>query len=140
MSFRYKEHQADIGIVGEGSSLEESFEEAAKAMFNIMVDIAGVKQKDKIEFSVKASTLEQLLVTFLNELLTQKDIKRMFFSQFFVNIHRHQNEFSLRAKAFGEKIDLQRHITKTEVKAATYSGLKVYDLAGKSYAECLVDV
>ncbi|MFH1420657.1 MAG: archease [Candidatus Aenigmatarchaeota archaeon] len=140
MPFRYKEHQADVGIVGEGASAEEAFEEAAKAMFNIMVDIDGVKQKDKIEFSVKAPTLEQLLVTFLNELLTQKDIKRMFFSQFFVNIHRNQNEFSLRAKAFGEKIDLQRHIIKTEVKAATYSGLKVYDLAGKSYAECLVDV
>ncbi len=145
MTFEFKEHEADMGIVGIGSTLEESFEEAAKAMFEIMTDISRVKDKEKVKLEVNSNSLDKLLIEFLNELLFLKDSKAMLFSLFAVNIHRHKDEngviqYKLKARIFGEPTDTQKHFLKTEVKAATYSGLKVYELAGKFYAECVVDV
>ena len=145
MTFKYKEHEADMGIVGIGSTLEESFEEAAKAMFEIMTKTEKVKDRKKVTLEVNANTTEELLVEFLNELLFLKDSKGMLFSLFSTNIHKHKDEngivkYVLKARVFGEPTDTQRHFLKTEVKAATYSGLKVYELGGKYYAECVVDV
>lgn len=145
MSFHYKEHEADMGIVGEGISLEESFEQAALAMFNIMTDTKKVNDKETINLEVSSDTPEKLLIEFLNELLFLKDSKEMLFTLFSVNIRRLKDDkgviqYKLRARAYGEKIDPHRHPLKTEVKAATYSGLKVYEIAGKYYAECVVDV
>ena len=144
MAFRFREHEADMGIVGEGSDTEEAFQEAGKALFHIMVDIAGVRDREKVTFEITSESIEKLFINYLNELLFLKDSKEMFFSTFFVNIHKHNVEglprYRLKAKVFGEKIDVQRHFIKTEVKAATYSGLKVYDLGGKTFAECVVDV
>lgn len=145
MPFEFKEHEADMGIVGIGSTLEEAFEQAAKAMFDIMTDLSRVKDKQKVVFEVQSDTQEKLLVKFLNELLFLKDSKSMLFSLFSVNIHRKKDEqgiiqYKLKARIYGEVIDVQRHFLKTEVKAATYSGLKVYELTGKYYAECVVDV
>ena len=46
----------------------------------------------------------------------------------------------LTGKAFGEKINSEKHEIKTEVKAATYSGLKYEEKEGKHYIQFVVDV
>ena len=47
--YKYLEHEADMGIYGEGETQEEAFEEGARAMFDLMVDIKEVKsQKSKL--------------------------------------------------------------------------------------------
>jgi SHS2 domain-containing protein len=47
----------------------------------------------------------------------------------------------LRARAWGEKLDIQKHRPAVEVKAATYADLKVQrDENGAWMAQCIVDV
>ena len=47
----------------------------------------------------------------------------------------------LRARAWGEPVDIAKHEPAVEVKAATYAGLKVEkDDAGNWLAQCIVDV
>jgi len=46
----------------------------------------------------------------------------------------------LKGYACGEKLDVEKHKVKTEVKAATYSQLKIEEKDGLFYVKCVVDV
>jgi len=134
------ETTADVGVRGFGSSLEEAFENAAKAMFEVMVDIEGVKPLKEIEVSCRAEDLEGLLVDWLNELLAQSNVRRMVFSEFKVSISKEDSTFRLKGLARGEDIDPSRHDLKTEVKAATYAMIKVGKENDKYVAQLLLDI
>lgn len=136
MSYKYFDHKADIGIVGIGASLEEAFQEAAKAMFNVMFDIKKVDIKKKIEISCDAANEEELLVEWLNRLLAEATINNMVFSEFSVKIRNN----TLTGTARGEAINFKKHKVKIEVKAATYSQLKIMKEKNKIIAQCVVDV
>ena len=124
MVYEYFEHQADIGIIGIGNSLEEAFEEAAKAMIQIMADINTIEDKEKYDIFIKAKDKEELFIEWLNEILGQMDLNGVLFSKFKIEIKKNK-EYILKGKAFGEKIDPKKHHLKTEAKAASYSQLKV---------------
>lgn len=141
MPFEYLEHEADIGILAKGNTLEEAFEEGAKAMFNVMVDIERVEAKNKIELGCEAADVPSLFVEWLNELLAQSGLKNLIFSKFKVNaVKKSGNNLKLEAKAWGEELDSEKHNVKTEVKAATYSGLKFEEKEGKFYLQCVLDI
>jgi len=133
-------HKADIVIRGIGNSYEEAFCEAARAMFSVMVELADVKPVGEVKIEVRAKNMEELFVAWLNELLSEASLSNVLFSKFEVEIERENEGFVLRGTAYGEKIDPERHKLKTEVKGATYSGLKVVEEDGKFIAQCVVDV
>ncbi len=138
--FETFEHKADMGIRGVGKSREEAFSECAKAMFSIMIDLEQIEKKEEKEVIVTSYDLEQLLVEWLNELLYLKDVHSMFFSGFEIKeIKKKRKGYELNGKVFGEKMNDAQEV-KTEVKAATYSGLRVEreDIIWK--AQCIVDV
>ena len=139
MAYKYLEHEADVGILAIGKSLEEAFQEGAKAMFNVMVDIEGVKAKDAIEIKCKAKDIPALFIEWLNELINKRDVEEMFFSEFKVSIKKNK-DYELSGKAIGENINLSIHRVKTEVKAATYSGLKFEEKNKKYYLQCVLDI
>ena len=41
-----EEHTADVAFIAYGKDLNEAFENAAKAMFNVMTDISKVDKKE----------------------------------------------------------------------------------------------
>ncbi|RLI67777.1 archease [Candidatus Heimdallarchaeota archaeon] len=137
MPFEYFEHEADVGIVGIGKTLEEAFEEAAKAMFNVEVDISRVECKEKVEVECSADNVEELFIEWLNSLLAEADMRNMVFSEFGIT---ELSEHYLKGYACGEKLDAEKHKVKTEVKAATYSQLKIEEKDGLFYVKCVVDV
>ncbi|UCD21080.1 MAG: archease [archaeon] len=129
------EHKADIGIRGKGKTVKEAFTEAAKAMFSVQANIKKIKASKKIKISCKAENKEELFIEWLNALLSQSSLKNMLFSKFKIT---RLDKNKLQGFAFGEKIK-KEHQLRTEVKAATYSGLKIYKK--KSWiVECVVDV
>lgn len=130
------EHEADIGIRGSGSSLEEAFENAARALYAVMVNVNRVEQKEKKTISVSAPDTELLLVEWLNALLSLSDIERMVFSRFAVTIAG----TNLSGTAWGERLDTRRHELGVEVKGATYYLLSVKSEGGLYTAQCVVDV
>jgi len=138
--FEYFDHEADIGIIGYGKTLEEAFEQGAKAMFNIMADINTIEHKKKVKISVRALDVETLFVEWLNSLLAQKDIENLLFSEFNVKIEKKENMFVLEGEAIGEKINYEKHCVDVEVKAATYSQLKIEKINSFYKVQCVVDV
>ncbi len=140
MAFEYLEHEADVGILANADTLGQAFEEGAKAMFNQMVDIARVKPAKKIEVSVSADSVDSLFVEFLNALLAKVDTEGMVFSRFRVHIDASKKECKLKAEAWGERLNPEGHNVKTEVKAATYSGLKCWTDSGKHHVQCVLDI
>jgi len=134
------EHKADVGVRGSGKSLNEAFAECARAMFSVMVGLDEVEPKQKIKVNVKARNKEELLLEWLNELLYQSSSKEMVFSEFKPEIEEVKGEFELKGFIFGELAEQEKHDFRTEVKGATFSGLKVIEEQGKFTAECIVDV
>lgn len=143
MTFENFEHKADIGVRGYGKTIEESFQEAGKAMFSIECNLEKVDKTKKIKISCFADNIEELFVEWLNALLAQSSINEMMFSDFRVKINedKKQNKFKLEGEAFGEKISKKQEL-KTEIKAATYSQLRVYQdkETGKCVSQSIVDV
>jgi len=62
----------------------------------------------------------------------------MFFSQFDIEISRELN--NLKCTAFGEKIDFDKHVIKTDVKAATYHDLQIRNKGGRYLVRMILDL
>lgn len=138
MDYETFDHEADIGIRGYGKTLEEAFENAARAMFSVMVDLRRVKPVKKFHVVAEAPDVETLLVEWLNQLLATADLEGYLFSDFRVRISKDGTR--LDGYAFGEPLDRERHEISVEVKGATYSMLEVDKEDGRYRVQCVVDV
>jgi len=130
------EHESDIGIRGFGETIDEAFENAAVALYSVMVDVKTVHPEERRTVTATAPDRELLLVEWLNALLSRSDIEHMVFSKFEVNI----DGTSLTGMAWGEKLDRKRHQTGVEIKGATYHMLSVQEDNNRYVAQCVVDV
>lgn len=141
MPYIYLDHEADVGIQAVGGTLEEAFEEGAMAMFNVMFDTSTIEEKKRVSIQCEARDIPLLFVEALNEILYKQDINGLALCRFEVGrIERMDGVFRLRGSAWGEPINLDKHTVKTEVKAATYSGLNYEEREGKHILQCILDV
>ncbi len=136
LTYETFEHEADIGIRGFGQTAAEAFENAARALYSVMVNILPLEPEEKRIVTVSAPDRELLLVEWLNALLTLSDIEHMVFSKFDVKMEG----ASLTGTAWGERLDQERHEPNVEIKGATYHMLKVMEMDGRFVAQCVVDV
>ena len=136
--FEVLEHTADAGIVAHGATWEELFANAALGMFSLMADLDGVRQTQERRIEVRAPDREALMVLWLTELLYYLDAEELLFSRFDVE---EATETRLRARAFGERIDVERHSPHFAVKAVTRHMLEVgRDESGEYRAQVLLDI
>ncbi|HTF99447.1 MAG TPA: archease [Nitrospirota bacterium] len=130
------EHAADIGVRGFGATLEEAYENAAAAMYSVMLELDAVEPREGKTISVEAPDAELLLVEWLNALLALTDLDRIVFSKFEVRI----SGTALAGTAWGEPLDRKKHEPTVEIKGATYHMLKVGKENDRFVAQCVVDV
>jgi len=131
--FRFHEHTADITIECWAPSLVEAFEEAARATFEVILNPTTVAASETVDLSVRGIDLEELLVEWVGTLIAMIDINDQFYSKFEIDeISRESDGYMLKGRAFGERIDLDRHITRTEVKAMTYADMKIIQRTGRT--------
>ncbi len=135
MSSSYFEHDADIGIIGRGLSIEQSFEAAAHAVFAIITHIEEVQPVTVVTFEFEESDPELALVVWLNLLLGKARELGMVFSHFYI---QRQGSY-WHGKAAGEKWreELERGV---EVKGATLTMLAVKQIGPIWESRCVVDV
>jgi SHS2 domain-containing protein len=117
------DHTADIGVKAYGKSLSDAFQNAAKAMFDIITDKSEIENIGQYNINLKAQDLEQLLVDFLSELLYLHSANNLVFGFFKIDLD--EKKKSLSATVFGEKLDMSKHKTGSEIKAVTYHMLEV---------------
>lgn len=138
--YEYLEHTADARFRAYGGSIEEAFENAAEAMFNVMIDTSDVPCRTSVPIEVEADDLDMLVVEWLSELLYHFEVDFIVFSKFAVTgISNSDGVYSLSATACGESIDLDKHAFETEVKAVTYNNLSVVQSDGKATVQVTVD-
>ena len=130
-----------MGIRAAGATMEESFEEGARAMLNVMFDLDLIDEREKFCFEAEADDIAGLFVEFLNEILYRKDTSGFALSRVKVaKIEKTGVIYHLNATAYGEPLNIQKHDIKTEVKAATYAGLKFERKDDKYILQCILDV
>ena len=145
------EHTADIGIRAWGNEFSEVFEEAAKALFSVIVDLETVspRQKLKVELtSPLTHTLspagrgqgegyEELFLAWLKELLFIFETKHILLSRFKI---LDLSTTHLSAEAEGEPIDNKKHALGKEVKAITHHQFKLIRDKSRYLAEVILDI
>lgn len=120
--FEYFDVTADIGFKAYGESLNEAFENAGLAIFNIISDTSNIDAVKEISFKVRSEDEISLLYDYLEELLFYHEIEFMLFSEFHVEI---DDNLQLRVTIKGEPIDWDKHERKTEIKAITFHKMDV---------------
>lgn len=135
MSSSYFEHDADMGIIGRGMTVEQSFEAAAQALFAIITNLEAVQPVIAVAIEFEESDLELALVIWLNLILGKSRELGMVFSRFHI---QHQGN-QWRGKVLGEKWHdgMERGV---EVKGATLTMLSVKQIGPVWEARCVVDV
>ncbi len=138
--FKYlcEEATADIAVVAEGKSVEEAFEESAKAFTNVMVDLNQIKPKKEYKFKIKAEDIKSLLYDFIDELIHVFEMKHLLFCDYKVMIDK--KNFSLICTARGEKFNEKKHTPKSVVKAMTYFGMEIKEEKNKTMIKFTLDI
>ena len=120
--FEYFGVTADIGFKAYGNDLNEAFENAGLAIFNIISDTSDIEPTKEISFEITSEDNVSMLYDYLEELLFYHEVEFMLFSEFNVEI---LNNFSLKATIKGEEINWEKHTRKSEVKAITFHKMEV---------------
>jgi len=131
----YFDHDADIGIVGRGASVERAFEAAARAMFAIQTDLAAVRANERIAIAFEESDTELALATWLNALLAAARERGLALCEF--GLERDGERWSGWAR--GDRWR-EEYVRGTEVKGATLTMLDVKQDSEGWQARCVVDV
>jgi len=131
------DHTADLGMRVRGESLENLFENAGLALFDILTDVTLVRRHSRSEISLKAESVEDLFVAWLRELLYLFYVRKKLFCAFQIIKFK---ETSLAAVCWGEQYDSQRHILLTEIKAVTYHELSITRTQSGWEAQAIFDV
>lgn len=137
MAWQTFAHEADVGVRGSGDTMADAFAGAATALTAAVCEPSRVRVRDAVAIECEAPDDELLLVDWLNALVYEMATRRMLFSRFDVGIVGKR----LRATAWGEAIDPERHQPAAEVKGASYCELKVARQPdGLWLAQCIIDV
>lgn len=129
-------HGADVGVRGEGPTLEEAFAAAAMALTSVVTKLERVEARETVHVRCEAPERDLLLMEWLNSVIYEMDVRKMLFSEFTVTIAGNE----LRAELRGERVDRARHDPAVEVKGATLTELKVNQHNGAWLAQCVIDV
>jgi len=131
------EHTADLGLRIRADDLDGLFEEAARAMFSVIVaNFEEVRAVQEVTFELEGEKRDELLRDWLAELLYAFHADHVLFTEFQVRV----GDTGLTATARGEPIDWDRHEIDAELKAVTYHGLKVERRSDGWLAEVIVDI
>ncbi|MBQ6511689.1 archease [Methanobrevibacter sp.] len=123
--FEYFDVTADIGFKAFGENLNEAFENAGLAIFNIISDTSNISPDVAESFEIDSEDEVSLLYDYLEELLFYHEIDFMLFSEFDVDIERADEHYHLEATIKGEAIDWSKHERKAEIKAITFHMMDV---------------
>ena len=118
-----------------GKNPKELFENSAVALFSIMCEIKKVKPLKSRKISLKADNLQELMFSWLQQLIALVDIEEMFFSKFKIE---KISDKRLEATVYGEEISPKKG--KVVVKSVTNYRFKV-EKNSKSYkATAILDI
>ena len=106
---------SDVMFEATGKGLKEVFAHAAEAVFSVICDIGKIQSKKCIDVNVHGKDKDELMINWLQQLISLVDTEDTFFSKFDV---LEIDEQHLKARICGEEI--RPELGETVVKAVTY--------------------
>jgi SHS2 domain-containing protein len=139
-SYKFIDHTADIAAEISGSSLEELFAAGAEALLDSLVDEQNFEADDLLDIELSASSKEELLITFLNELNYLLINKKWLCSS--IQLMKIFNdidgcELSVELKGIKFKKDIQ---LKHEIKSVTYHQVEIIERDGNYSTLVVFDI
>lgn len=126
MPFEFFDVTADIGYRAYGDTLNQAFENAGLALFEVITDTSVLKPSIKKTISLKSEDKKALLYDWLNELIFLHDAEYLVFSRFQVDISGDEIKgYQLDAVVWGEEFEQSQHESRDEVKAVTYHLMEI---------------
>jgi SHS2 domain-containing protein len=128
MAFEFVEHTGDAAVRMTSPDAAGLVRDAARALLSLYVaDAADAVTELPIERELElvADDPEQLIVDLLGELIWLFDCKAFLCREIDVSLVSFSEPSRLQARLRGEAFDAAHHEALTEVKAATYHGLKI---------------
>lgn len=138
MDYEYLEHTADAEFIAYGSTVDQSFVNAARATFALIVAPERVKPSIARDIHITADSLDYLLYDWLAELLYLCEVERLVFSQFEVHISG-QDGYTLDGRAIGDQVRSEYEVS-LHIKAVTYHNLRVEKRNNIYEAQVLLDI
>jgi len=124
--FAHLEHTADVLIEARGRTLEEAFEMAGIAVYEVITDTRKISLKERYEMSTEGLDLENLLYRWIEQALLYTDADGVVFGKFAVcRIVEDEEGYRVEAAAWGEPFDPEKHEHRTIVKAMTYAQMSI---------------
>lgn len=143
MPFEFLEDIAtsDIAFEAWGKTVGEMFVSAADATVNVMIeDLTSIENRLIRAITVESDALDMLLFNLLQELIYYKDAEMLLLRVPKVEIAQQENRLNLRADAYGEEIDPERHRLSLDVKAVTLHRFEVREADDGWHATVILDV
>lgn len=138
--FEFFDVTADVGYWAYGKTMDEAFENAALALFEVMTDTTNIKPLMEKKIELEAEDAYALLYDWLSELIFIHDSENLIFSQFKVKITVKNNEtYILKASVWGEPFNLEKNESRDEVKAATYHLMEIKEENGYVMLQVILD-
>ncbi len=126
---------SDVMFEAYGKDLKELFRNSAMALSSIICDIKKVKEEKSFSVELKGDSTEDLMVSWLQEIIALVDTEEMFFSRFDVN---EISENHLKANIYGEPISPEK--AGVVVKGVTYYKLKIEKIKNNYKATISLDI
>jgi len=132
LGFKFLEHTADAYVEAAGRNVEEAFSNAAKALFEVMLNTSKVECKVRKLIVDNGIDLYNALYRWLEDLLIIYNVEKLAFTTFKITFNRPINnqedlskEVEFLGEVCGEPVDKEKHEVKNEVKAVTYSLMEI---------------
>lgn len=115
------DHSGDVGIEARGRDMRELLANVTLGLFSLLYrgDVKPVRER---VIRVKASSLEDLVVDWLGEVITLGGVHGELYGS--VTVHD-ASDRSAAGVVCGEYVNAEGHELRFDVKAATYHGLSV---------------
>jgi len=122
--FQYHDHTADIIVHSWGRTRAEAFAQVCVGMFQYMTDLDKIELTSSVEVEATGHDLLDLLYHLLDEFLvvfgTTLHVSRC------IDVLEFDEEgLRIRARGYGERMDLQKHEQGTEIKAITMHMMRI---------------
>jgi SHS2 domain-containing protein len=139
--YEFLEHTADAYIAAYGKTLEEAFENAAYATFEVMTNSERIEPKTGESLEVEGHDEQALLYNWLEALLIKFDTTGNLYSRFKIEkIEKTKEGYKLKAKIWGEPYNPEKHPQKVGIKAVTYHRMEIAKKHGQVTLRFILDI
>ena len=141
--YRFLEHATDAVVEAEGKSMREAFAAAADAAVDLTLDRGLVAEDGHMEIRAEGEDLSYLLYSWLEEIVFALITRGFAIRRVEIDGEASSDldaaaapggdgsgssaaePLSIRARAYGEPLDLKRHGFKLEIKAPTFHEMSI---------------